>query len=331
MAGNRAQSKTQTLFAGSLADVSIGDLFQTLEMSGKPSRVEFETDVGAGTVWFREREVVAALCAGQTGADAIYRLAMADEGSFIASFKEELELPHRLQLSPQRLLMEAARRRDEWLERAGDGLRPATCVAVADASGAALDADAQALLERIGAGAQLLDAIPPTGEEDVAARFTTLRALLADGVVVERSVLESTPASASTTSAPSIVISEVSAPAVLVPPVEDFWVRAVAVYVLGNTPGRAVARLLAVGVMLLAVVLGLVWGSARVLLGGLLLGWALLLLGHAAADLPQLPLRRPLLLLGEPLVTIADLLARLGVKLDVVDRGRALARRHAAP
>lgn len=312
------RTDTRTMFAGSLADVSIGDLFQTLEMAGKASRVEFDTDVGMATVWFRERWIVGARCGALTGADVVYRVAMADEGSFIATFQEE-ELAEPLQLSPQFVLMEAARRRDEWFERAGEGLRASTRVAVADRSrGESLADEARALVERVGDGASLVDLIPP-GDEEALARFKPLRALLADGVlaVVERM-----------SAASQSVIHEVELDVLAPPPIEDFWAVAYASYTALRGPAwRGLARGLALAAMILGVVLAVAWGSGRALLGGLLVGWALIFAGHAASVVPQLPLRRPALVLCEPALILAHVLDRLGVKLGFVGRGRQLAGR----
>lgn len=309
------------MFAGSLADVSIGDLFQTLEMAAKPSRVEFETDVGVATVWFRGREIIGAQCSGLTGAPAVYRLAMADEGSFVAVFQEGgPEEP--LQLSPQFVLMEAARRRDEWCERAGEGLRPATRVTVADRSRAeGLGDEALALLGRVGEGAQLVDLIPPVDDGQLG-RFVPLRALLSAGAlaIVERT----SSASASVIKAVEVEV-EVAAPA---PPIEGLLPVAFATYLAVGGPGwRAAARVLAVAAMVAGVVLGVTWWSGAALLGGLLVGWAVILVGHAASRVPQLPLRRPMLVLCEPLMIVADALDRIGVSIDFVGRGRRLAAR----
>ena len=315
------KTDTRTMFAGSLADVSIGDLFQTLEMAGKASRIEFETDVGVATVWFKDRAIVGASCGELSGADVVYRVAMADEGSFIATFRDEDQAAP-LQLSPQFLLMEAARRRDEWLGRAGEGVRAATRVAVVDvAAAAALDDDARALLGRVGAGAMVIDLVPPADEEDALAGLRSIQALLAAGAiaVVER---PATP--------PSVTVEE-STPAAAVlapPPIESPWDVAFAAYVrLAGPPWRGVLRVLALAAIIAGIVLAAMWGSGRALVGGLLLGWGLILLGHAAGVVPQLTLRRPALVLGEPLLIAADLLDRVGVRLGFVDRGRRLAER----
>lgn len=311
------KNDTRTMFAGSLADVSIGDLFQTLEMAGKASKVQFDTDVGAATVWFRERWIVGARCGERSGADVVYRLAMADEGSFIATFEDDAPAEP-LQLAPQFVLIEAARRRDEWLARAGAALRASTFVAVADRGRAdVLDDEARALLATIDDGALLVDLIAP-GEAEALARFEPLRALLSVGAVA----VAPRPAAASQSLIDEVELDVVEAP------VEDFWAEAYAAYMALRGPAwRGAVRALALATMIVGAVLAVVWGSGLALLGGLLVGWALIFAGHAASEVPQLPLRRPALALCEPVLIAVDGLGRVGVRVHFAGRGRRLAGR----
>ncbi|MCB9569338.1 MAG: DUF4388 domain-containing protein [Myxococcales bacterium] len=308
-------SATRTRFAGSLADVSIGDLFQTLEMAAKSSTIDFETDVGDGTVWFQDREVVRAECAGTVGADAVYRLAMADEGTFVARFRSSEEPPV-VHISPQRLLMESARRRDEWLARSGE-LRPANTLRLAPgASLDELDDDSRELAEAVGDGVQVIDLVPPIDE--AFDRLKPLQALIRGGVIEVGAPPPASPGS-------SLIPAQTE-----LPPLDEFWESAFVTYlVLGRGPRRALLRVVAINLMIISIVVGVAWWSGRVILGGQLLGWALLLAGHATSSYPQLTLRRPLLVLCEPLVVIADMLDRTGVKVGFVSRGRAFAERHA--
>lgn len=308
-------SGTRTRFAGSLKDVSIGDLFQTLEMSGKTSQVELDTDIGEATVWFREREIIDAVCGDATGADAIYRLAMADDGSFVARFRDDDRAP-RLHGAPQRLLMEAARRRDEWFQRAGDGLRPDTRLAAKRdglvTTGDGLSIGELALLARLDGATPLVDVIPP-GDDDATHLFEQIENLRELDLLVEADPTQSRSAGARVELAP--------------PPIpESFWVRGYATYVtFEHTPARWVIRCAALLLMLVTAILGLALWSGRVALAGQLLGWALLLLGHATTTFPQLPFRTPALLLCEPLLFVAELLERVGMQFSFTERGRALA------
>lgn len=312
------ESATRTRFTGSLRDVSIGDLFQTLEMAAKTSEIEFDTDIGRALVWFRDRAIIDAECGDARGADAIYRLAMADDGTFIARFRESAR-PPQIHKSPQFLLMEAARRRDEWLEAAGPRLRAATRLAVVPAAlrgrGDALAPDRRALAERFDGDLQLIDAIPPG--DDATARFPPLRELVDGGVleVIERPYR-------------STLGMQEGALDILTAPAPDLWERAfIAYHLLDRTPRRAVIRVIAVNALIVSLILGLAWLEWRVVVGGQMIGWALLLLGHALGAHPQLVLRHPLLVAVEPAVIIADLLDRAGIAIAFVRRGRDLVAR----
>lgn len=311
------ESATRTRFTGSLRDVSIGDLFQTLEMAAKTSEIEFDTDIGRAIVWFRDRAIIDAECGEARGADAIYRLAMADDGTFIARFRESAR-PPQIHKSPQFLLMEAARRRDEWLEAAGPRLRAATRLTVVPAAlrGDALSPDRRALAERFDGDLQLIDAIPPG--DDASARLPDVRGLVDAGVleVLERPYR-------------STLGMQEGALDILATPAPEFWERAfVAYHLLDRTPRRAAIRVIAVNLLIISLILGLAWLDWRVLVGGQMIGWALLLVGHALGAHPQLVLRQPLLVAVEPLVIITDLLDRAGLSIAFVRRGRELAARH---
>ncbi len=313
-------SGTRTRFAGSLKDVSIGDLFQTLEMSAKPCRIDFDTEVGEIAVWFREREVIDAECGEAVGADVIYRLAMADDGTFVARFKDD-DRAQRFHGAPQRLLMEAARRRDEWFQLAGEGLLPATrYTSKRDGlvtTGDGLSIGELALLARFDGKTQLVDIIPP-GDEDARELFEQVANLRELDLLEEVHWVESLASGR----------REAFTPA---PAPEGFWVRGFATYLsIENTAARWVIRCAAILLMLVTAIVGLALGRLQVLLAGQLLGWALLLLGHATTGFPQLPFRSPALLLCEPVLFATDLLERVGLRLEFAERGRELARAEAS-
>lgn len=306
-------SGTRTRFAGLLSDVSIGDLFQTLEMSGKSSEIDFDTELGAGTVWFRDREVIDAVSGECEGADAVYRIAMAEEGSFVARFKD-IERPARIHLAPQRVLMESARREDEWKKAAAGRARPGTCYAaiqreVGLRTGDLTHAEFE-LLAKLDGSRLLVDVIIP-GDEAAPEEFKRLATLLDQGLLEE-------------VAPPKALLSSLIRGAVSETP-ENFMVAAYAAYAAfggGARKGlRYAAALILVGTLLASLVLG--W---RVLVGGQLLGWGLLLIGHGISSLPQLPLWKPAHLFVEPVLVIADMLGGAGVELGFVHRGRELAR-----
>ncbi|HEY0132419.1 MAG TPA: DUF4388 domain-containing protein [Nannocystis sp.] len=112
----------RTKFSGQLADMAIVDLLQTIEISRKSGTIEFETDLGHATVWFREGKVVDAQMGRMQAAAAIYRLLGINEGSFEVEFRN-INRVGVIRESTQALLMEGMRRVDEWV-RLLEGLPP---------------------------------------------------------------------------------------------------------------------------------------------------------------------------------------------------------------
>ena len=115
-----ALSETRTRFTGELGDVSVPDLFQTLEMSQKPGLIEFRTDVGDGTVYFANGRIIDAEIGPAQGEAALHRLLLCDSGLFELKFKK-VEREPRCELSSQAVLLEGLRLKDEWAQK-GPGL-----------------------------------------------------------------------------------------------------------------------------------------------------------------------------------------------------------------
>jgi len=112
----------RTKFSGQLADMAIVDLLQTIEISRKSGTIEFDTDLGVATVWFRDGRVIDAKMGDLAAAAAVYRLLGLNEGTFEVEFENIQRLPV-IEESTQSLLMEGMRRVDEWV-RLLEGLPP---------------------------------------------------------------------------------------------------------------------------------------------------------------------------------------------------------------
>lgn len=112
----------RTKFSGQLADMAIVDLLQTIEISRKSGTIEFDTDLGVATVWFRDGRVIDAKMGDLEAAAAVYRLLGLNEGTFEVEFENIQRLPV-IEESTQSLLMEGMRRVDEWV-RLLEGLPP---------------------------------------------------------------------------------------------------------------------------------------------------------------------------------------------------------------
>jgi CheY-like chemotaxis protein len=102
-------------FAGSLADMGVVDLVQTLEMGKKSGALHVKNRKGVEAVaYFRDGRILDCELGGKlAGENAFYRLLNWQEGEFAIEFKP-IEREERIPVSTQGLLMEGMRRIDEW-------------------------------------------------------------------------------------------------------------------------------------------------------------------------------------------------------------------------
>ncbi len=102
-------------FAGSLSDMGVVDLVQTLEMGKKSGALHVTNRKGAEAVcYFRDGRILDCELSGKlTGENAFYRLLNWQEGEFAIEFRP-IEREERIPVSTQGLLMEGMRRIDEW-------------------------------------------------------------------------------------------------------------------------------------------------------------------------------------------------------------------------
>ena len=100
-------------FAGSLGEMGLVDLMQTVEIGRKTGRLHIETRNQKGTISFREGKVCDARTARLSGERAFYRMLVWNEGVFSMDFGPHDD-PDVIELSTQGLLMEGMRRVDEW-------------------------------------------------------------------------------------------------------------------------------------------------------------------------------------------------------------------------
>ncbi|MCB0218374.1 MAG: response regulator [Chrysiogenetes bacterium] len=121
----------QRQFAGSLTDMGVVDLLQTLEI-GRKTGVLYLTGPGAssGLIYFSEGQIIDAI-QGQIKAErAIYRMLAWNEGAFKIDFKP-LDRQVVVSTSTQGLIMDGMRRLDEW-ERLAEQLPPLDTVLIID-------------------------------------------------------------------------------------------------------------------------------------------------------------------------------------------------------
>ena len=100
-------------FQGSLKELPLPDIIQLVSVSGKTGKFTLTRDADRGFIYLKNGQMVHALVGELIGEEAIYSLAIWNQGEFQFNPNEE---PDRQTItkSNTNLLMEAARRLDEW-------------------------------------------------------------------------------------------------------------------------------------------------------------------------------------------------------------------------
>jgi hypothetical protein len=100
-------------FQGSLAELHLPDIIQLVSVSGKTGVFHMSDGSHRGDIWLQEGRIVHAEHEDLWGEDAVYALAIWRSGEF--RFEAGVDAPRQtIQKSNTNLLMEAARRLDEW-------------------------------------------------------------------------------------------------------------------------------------------------------------------------------------------------------------------------
>src|SRR5437667_9585306 len=100
-------------FQGSLKELPLPDIIQLVSVSGKTGKFTLSRDADRGFIYLKNGQMVHASVGEMLGEEAIYALAIWNQGDFQFTPSEE---PDRQTItkSNTNLLMEAARRLDEW-------------------------------------------------------------------------------------------------------------------------------------------------------------------------------------------------------------------------
>ena len=112
--GLERRSLTKTRFSGSLSEMGLVDLLQTIDISRKTGVLELTNGERSGTVYFSGGRLIHARSGNLTGDRAIYRFLVWSDGEFDLEFRQVTPEAETIQSSTQGLLMEGMRRVDEW-------------------------------------------------------------------------------------------------------------------------------------------------------------------------------------------------------------------------
>src|SRR6185436_9964222 len=100
-------------FQGSLAELHLPDIIQLISVSGKSGVFHLTDGPHQGEIYLHEGRIVHAQLDDTAGEEAVYALAIWSQGDF--KFDHGVATEHRtISKSNTNLLMEAARRLDEW-------------------------------------------------------------------------------------------------------------------------------------------------------------------------------------------------------------------------
>lgn len=100
-------------FQGSIQELPVPDIIQLASVSGKTGMFTLVRGNERGFIYLKNGQMVHALFGDLTGEEAIYALALWSSGDFQFTPSEETGVSS-IEKSNTRLLMEAARRLDEW-------------------------------------------------------------------------------------------------------------------------------------------------------------------------------------------------------------------------
>ena len=98
---------------GSLSELPLPDVIQLVSVSGKTGAFEIQGEHEAGRIFLRDGQIVDAMVGRLRGDSAVYEMAIWSQGSFVFRPGEETERVT-VHISNANLMMEAARRLDEW-------------------------------------------------------------------------------------------------------------------------------------------------------------------------------------------------------------------------
>jgi DNA-binding response OmpR family regulator len=105
----------RTRFSGSLSEMSVVDLLQTIDVSRKSGVLTLvSTDGQAGMISFDSGAVINATVEDLVGEDAVYRHLLWRDGTFDLEFRRVSLSERTVHRTTQALLMEGMRRLDEW-------------------------------------------------------------------------------------------------------------------------------------------------------------------------------------------------------------------------
>ncbi|NMB99319.1 MAG: DUF4388 domain-containing protein [Thermoanaerobaculaceae bacterium] len=101
------------MFQGSLKELHLPDVIQLVSVSSKTGAFHLQKDNDEGIIFLEQGKIVHAVLGSTEGDEAVYAMATWTEGTF-RFVPDEMSTRHTITKNNTNLLMEAARRLDEW-------------------------------------------------------------------------------------------------------------------------------------------------------------------------------------------------------------------------
>ena len=102
---------------GALDEITMIDLLQTIEAELKSGSLHLEREGGySATVYFREGNILDAICGKLQGEEALYRLMLWPKGRFTLRYHDNIRRADHIEKDSSELLLEGMRRFDRWNE-----------------------------------------------------------------------------------------------------------------------------------------------------------------------------------------------------------------------
>ena len=178
----------QMRFSGSISDMGVVDLIQTIELSRKSGILHLSSRGAEANIYFRGGKAIDAGCGPLAGDRAVYRVLLWNEGTFEVEFCP-VDRADTIRATTLSLLMEGMRRIDEW-GRLLEALPPLTTV---------FEVDPDALLPRLeqvpdeinpilrsfDGKRTLMDVVDAAPQDDLST-LTTISKLFFEGILAPR-------------------------------------------------------------------------------------------------------------------------------------------------
>lgn len=103
-------------FEGNLRDITMIDLLQTIEEESRSGSLRIHRGGRHAALYFRDGNILDAVCGKLQGEDAVYRIMLWSVGQFVINYHDNIRRADHIERDTSALLMEGMRRLEQWNE-----------------------------------------------------------------------------------------------------------------------------------------------------------------------------------------------------------------------